>query len=248
MSCLKCVLKCFAVLKSKNVHVLEKACIVNGDCEEPVLGLSVDDIAVLKKETTCVIHASACVKFDQCLKKAALFVRAIRDILELAKGMANLKAFVYVSTAFSNCVHLDIKEEFYEPPLTPEKFFAVVNSLHEDILDEITPRLLENFPNTYVYSKNISEDLVKSAGESLPVAVVRPPIVTSCNTEPITGWADQFYGPFGLVTAGTLGILRSVYIHDVPVEILPLDYVVNCIISVLWKTSRSTSQIICYCL
>ncbi|XP_063930528.1 fatty acyl-CoA reductase 1-like isoform X2 [Zophobas morio] len=88
------------------------------------------------------------------------------------------KAFVYVSTAFSNCVHLDIKEEFYEPPLTPEKFFAVVNSLHEDILDEITPRLLENFPNTYVYSKNISEDLVKSAGESLPVAVVRPPIVT----------------------------------------------------------------------
>ena len=70
---------------------MKKVCIVNGDCEEPVLGMSDDDIAVLKKETSCVIHASACVKFDQSLKKAALFVRATRDILELAKGMANLK-------------------------------------------------------------------------------------------------------------------------------------------------------------
>ncbi|KAJ3651400.1 hypothetical protein Zmor_017446 [Zophobas morio] len=237
-------LPCFAVLKSKNVHALKKVCIVNGDCEEPVLGMSDEDIAVLKKETTCVIHASACVRFDQSLKKAALFVRATRDILELAKGMANLKAFVYVSTAFSNCVRLDIKEEFYEPPLTPEKFLAVVNSLDEDILDDISTRLLGNFPNTYVYSKNISEDLVRCAGESLPVAVVRPPIDTNCNVEPITGWADQFYGPFGLTTASTLGILRSVYIYDVPLEIVPLDYVVNCVISVLWKTSKSSKPTI----
>ena len=55
------------------------------------MGLTEQDVAILLKETTCVIHAAANVKFDQPLKEAAYYVRATRDLLELAKKMLNLR-------------------------------------------------------------------------------------------------------------------------------------------------------------
>lgn len=64
---------------------------MDGDCQEPFLGLSTQHLAVLQNEVSCVIHAAANVKFDQSLKEAAFNVRATRDLLELAKNMPNLK-------------------------------------------------------------------------------------------------------------------------------------------------------------
>ena len=79
------------MLKSKHTNHLEKVFLVNGDCNEPLLGLAEQDVAILLKETTCVIHAAANVKFDQTLKEATSYVRATKDLLEFAKRMLNLK-------------------------------------------------------------------------------------------------------------------------------------------------------------
>jgi hypothetical protein len=81
--------KCFDLIKCKNLS--EKVFLISGDCQKPHLGLGVQDVKLLKKETTCVIHAAANVKFDQTLKEASHNVRATRDVLELAKEMQNLK-------------------------------------------------------------------------------------------------------------------------------------------------------------
>lgn len=40
----------------------------------------------------------------------------------------------------------------------------------------ITFSLLGGYPNTYVYTKSIAEDIVKNEGKDLPVAVIRPSI------------------------------------------------------------------------
>jgi hypothetical protein len=81
--------KCFDRIKCKNLS--EKVFLISGDIQKPFLGLRVQDAELLKKETTCVIHAAANVKFDQTLKEASHNVRATRDVLELAKHMPNLK-------------------------------------------------------------------------------------------------------------------------------------------------------------
>jgi hypothetical protein len=81
--------KCFDLIKPKNLS--EKVFLISGDIQKPFLGLGVQDVELLKKETTCVIHAAANVKFDQTLKAASHNVRATRDVLELAKQMQNLK-------------------------------------------------------------------------------------------------------------------------------------------------------------
>lgn len=36
--------------------------------------------------------------------------------------------------------------------------------------------LLQDFPNTYAYTKNVAEDAVKDLGRNLPIAVYRPSI------------------------------------------------------------------------
>ncbi|XP_063930462.1 fatty acyl-CoA reductase wat-like [Zophobas morio] len=240
---------CFDLLKSTNANSLKKVCLINGDCQQPLLGLSDQDVDILLKETTCVIHAAANVKFDQSLKEATYNVRATRDLLELAKRMKKLKVFVFVSTAYSNCVNDHIKEDFYEPPMKTENLFSVVNALDDQTLVDVTPQLLKNWPNTYIFGKSISEDVVNAASEVVPVTIVRPAIVTSTLSEPMPGWIDNFYGVIGIVAGAALGVIRTLNAkHDALAPLVPVDYVSNCVLAAAWKrgTSDGTTTIYNY--
>lgn len=46
---------------------------------------------------------------------------------------------IYISTAFSNCIRKEIKEEFYPPPITGPKLLSLLDALDDDKLDKITP-------------------------------------------------------------------------------------------------------------
>ncbi|XP_063924299.1 fatty acyl-CoA reductase wat-like isoform X2 [Zophobas morio] len=236
---------CFDLLKSKHINPLQKVSLVHGDCNEPFLGLTEQDVAILLKETTCVIHAAANVKFDQPLKEAAYYVRATRDLLELAKKMLNLRVFVFVSTAFSNCVHSHITEQFYEPPMKPEKLLQLVDILDDDTLQAITPQFLNTWPNTYVYTKSISENLIKTIGADLPITIVRPAIVISTIAEPMPGWIDNFYGVVGISAGAALGVIRSMNANpNSRAQLVPVDYVSNCVLAAAWKRENSVTTTI----
>lgn len=86
------------------------------------------------------------------------------------------QAFVHVSTAYANCPRKDIDEKVYETPITADKLMSIVDTLDEQQLEAITPLLIGNWPNTYVYTKAIAENLIKTYGEGLPIAMVRPSI------------------------------------------------------------------------
>ncbi|XP_063904745.1 fatty acyl-CoA reductase wat-like [Zophobas morio] len=190
---------CFELLKSKTSNWKEKVSLIEGDCEEPFLGISDDNLKILKNEVNFVIHLAANVRFDQSLKKAANNVKSTADLLELSKDIVNLKCFVLVSTAYSNCIYSHIKEEIYDPPIQPELLFSMVNGLDESVLTNLTPALLrKKWANTYVYSKCISEHLMKGAAKNFPTTIVRPSIVMNSVKEPEVGWIDNIYGPIGL--------------------------------------------------
>ena len=56
----------------------------------------------MKNEVNFVIHLAANVRFDQSLKKAISNVKSTADLLELSKGIVNLKVacFTYI---FEKC-------------------------------------------------------------------------------------------------------------------------------------------------
>ena len=61
----------------------------------------------LREEVNVVFHSAASIKFDDELSKAVTMnVRGTKELMDLAKGMGNLRSFVHVSTCYSHCHHL----------------------------------------------------------------------------------------------------------------------------------------------
>lgn len=62
-------------------------------------------------------------------------------------------------------------------------------------------------------------------------------VVIATSKEPVAGWIDNLYGPTGILIGGCLGVIRSVRTKpDVVAELVPADYVVNCILAAAWDT------------
>lgn len=102
-------------------------------------------------------------------------------------------------------------------------------------------RLLQDWPNTYTYTKSLAEDLVRNNSKGLPVAVFRPAIVIPTYKEPLRGWIDNMYGPTGIVVGVAAGLLRVLYIHkNNRAEIVPVDMCVNSLIASAYDIGTNT--------
>lgn len=65
---------------------------LSGDCAMPDLGLNERDKNILLTQVDVIIHCAATVRFDEHLKLAAMInVRAVRDLIAMAKQMKQLK-------------------------------------------------------------------------------------------------------------------------------------------------------------
>lgn len=56
-------------------------------------------------------------------------------------------------------------------------------------------------------------------------------------SEPEPGWLENMNGPSGIITGVVVGFLRVISIDsDKITDIIPADYTVNALISVMWDT------------
>lgn len=81
-----------------------------------------------------------------------------------------------MSTAYANCNRQQIDEKFYDVGLTGENALKLAECLDEKTLDDITPQIIKDWPNTYTFTKCLAEDLVKTQCKGLPCAIFRPAI------------------------------------------------------------------------
>lgn len=112
-------------------------------------------------------------------------VLGTRRLLQLCHGMVKLKAFVHVSTAYCNCDKEDVAEVIYPPPFNPQNVIDAVSWMDDALVEAITPKLLGSRPNMYTFTKALAESLVNQERGNLPVAIVRPSIVTAAWQEPM---------------------------------------------------------------
>ncbi|XP_046683821.1 fatty acyl-CoA reductase wat-like isoform X2 [Homalodisca vitripennis] len=217
---------------------------IEGDCAVPGLGLSDQDRCLLVSKVHIIIHAAATVRFDERLSIAVdINVRGTREMLDLAREMPGLKAFVHVSTAFANCHLQQIEEKFYPPPTSCENLSQLTQCVQPDLLDQITPQILDKWPNTYVYTKSVAEDLVLRYSKGLPVAVFRPAVVVATNSEPIPGWIDNLYGATGVVVGCGTGVLRTLQCDSsVSAQIVPVDMSCSAIIAATWHVANRSNK------
>jgi long-chain acyl-CoA synthetase len=152
-----------------------------------------------------IIHAAACVRFDQELDEArGVNVAGTARMLELAQRLHAehpLRRYVQVSTAF-------------------------VAGAHAGSFGERDRRIGQAFRNTYEQSKIEAEELVvgpAGAATGLPVQIVRPSIVVGDRE---SGWTAAFnvlYVPLRALVAGAVDAVPE---HDTGLlDVVPVDYV-----------------------
>ncbi|KAI5721993.1 hypothetical protein M8J76_002099 [Diaphorina citri] len=222
----------------------DKISAVAGDISLPGLGLSGQDRERLIDSVTVVLHGAATVRFDEQIRTAVqINILGVRSMLELAKEMKHLKSFVHVSTAYTHCPRKEIDERFYDVPYKYEEFIQNILDETDEKLEETTPKILGKWPNTYTLTKALAEEVVRNEAGGLPLAVFRPSIIINSYKEPVKAWIDNPYGPVGMMVGVLTGVLHTTLNNnDRTMDVIPIDMVVNAIISTAWHTGSSNHQ------
>lgn len=173
----------FVKCKQQSPRFVELIRIVQGDLQHFEAGISPADRHELIENVEIVVHAGADVRFAASLQDVCrINVRGTREILKLAKSMKRLLSFAYISTIFSHCWQHNIDETFYPAPMDPDEMIRVVEYLeHKDnvsnagtVLEAVTQRLTQPWPNNFTFSTALAEELVRRAGHTIPATVIRP--------------------------------------------------------------------------
>lgn len=172
----------FEPIRRDDPKCMDRVRLINGNMRELGIGLSDADRKLLIDTVDIVLHAAADVRFDNPLKDLCLVnLRGTRELLRIAEQMIDLQMFAYISTAFSHCHRLKIAEKFYDAPICPETLIRLAENVDghaekEELFEIFQERLITPWPNTYSFTKAVSEELVRDYGQSLPIIVVRPSI------------------------------------------------------------------------
>uniref|UniRef100_A0A7M5TZT8 Fatty acyl-CoA reductase n=1 Tax=Clytia hemisphaerica TaxID=252671 RepID=A0A7M5TZT8_9CNID len=242
----------FKKLNEKDPEARNKVVPIQGDITHKSLGISDEDRQTLVDNVDIIMHSAATVKFNEHIRVAMeMNVVAVKEILTLAKALKHLEVFCHVSTAYSQCnQEKAIMERFYPVTIEPGRILEAMEWMNDEMLAGFTEPLIDKYPNTYTFTKALAEHLIKKESENIPFMIVRPSIVSSSISDPFPGWVDNYNGVSGIVVAISRGLLRSMHVPTViKHDIVPVDYVSNCIITSTWyyATSRDKQPLICNC-
>lgn len=160
----------------------------------------------------------------ECISVAmTINVLGTLQILDLCNEVKDLKSFVYVSTAFSACHLNKIDESFDLPIVDPQTVLQLLESEKEAKFNGlICQKLLGGHPNTYTFTKSLSESLVHDHGMKyrIPTAIARPSIISCPSKEPIPCYVDALsQGAAALVANVGMGLNRVLPGH--PSNVMP---------------------------
>lgn len=218
--------------------LLAKVSSVAGDAVAPDLGLSDEDRNYITERTDVIVHAAATIRFDEELKRAVfLNVRGTRLVLEVARQCKHLQVFIHISTAYCHLNEKLLEERAYPPPHDPHQVITTMETLDDETILKLTPKMLDKLPNSYAYTKALGEGLVVEAmQQGLPVLILRPSIVIPIYKDPLPGWTDNINGPTGLLIGAGKGVIRTMYCKSNSyADYLPVDVLINGIMIAVWN-------------
>jgi len=199
---------------------LENFALIEGDITEENLGISRDDLEILRRETTDVYHLAAV--YNLAVEKDLAFrvnVEGTRKVNEFVKTVPNLRRYNYISTCY---VSGNRKGVIYETELEHDA----------------------GFRNFYEETKYLAEREVKQLKGELPVTIFRPSVVVGDSQ---TGETVKYDGIYYLINYLKMSpsLLRFVNVgnKDVKLNLVPVDFVVEGI-AVLAKDEKAIGKTI----
>lgn len=178
--------------------------LIEGDITQPDLGMSADDAALVRAETTDLFHLAAI--YDLAVAREAAIkvnVEGTRNVNALALAMPALRRYNYVSTCY-------------------------VAGKRTGRIGENELKHNEGFRNYYEESKYLAEAEVEELKAKLPVTIFRPSVVVG---DSHTGETVKYDGIYYLIQYLKMApsVLRLVNVgnKDVRLNLVPVDFVVK---------------------
>ncbi|XP_015184071.1 PREDICTED: putative fatty acyl-CoA reductase CG8306 [Polistes dominula] len=228
----------YRLKKTDKADYLKKLIAVAGDVNEENLGLSEKDRKTITDNVQIVIHSAATLDFEASLKSNInINLLGTRRVIQLCHEIKNLKAFIHVSSAYVNSMLSDVDEKIYPAPADVKEVLKMVEELSDKELEEKTPKILGDHPNSYTFSKHLAEHEV--ANSSLPSAIVRPSMIVGSWKEPEPGWTISKNGPTGFIMGASMGVVRRLPIaKHLIYDYIPVDVVSNTIATAAYAVNR----------
>lgn len=99
-------------------------------------------------------------------------------------------------------------------------------------ISENRDTLIEGFPNTYTFTKNLVEKSLFKFRENVPMVIVRPAIIMSSYKEPYEGWTDTISAGGAILFSTGIGALRVIHMDQTnSLDMIPVDLCSNAIIA-----------------
>lgn len=142
-----------------------------------MLGIPIKYIKAMEN-VSLVIHSAATVRFDEPLKAAInLNVSATYEAIKLSKKFPRLDLFCHISTFYSNPNLKFVENKLYPPPMDWQTAIKLSESnIPDENINIFGKKYIQGFPNTYTFTKNLSENVVNDHSHLFPVLIVRPSI------------------------------------------------------------------------
>ncbi|MFN2617312.1 MAG: SDR family oxidoreductase [Thermoleophilaceae bacterium] len=198
-----------------------RATAVCADVEQPALGLPWEEVELLAREVTTIVHCAASVSFTLGLEESrrinVLGTRRVLELAELCRQHGRFDGLTYVSTAY-------------------------VAGTHAGVFGEEDFDSGQRFRNAYELSKFEAERAIRERAGGLPVQIVRPSIVVGDRK---SGWTAAFnvlYTPLKAFARGAYRVIPADY--DAPVDVVPVDYVADAIYELASAGGRGTYHVV----
>jgi nucleoside-diphosphate-sugar epimerase len=183
---------------------LENFALIEGDITLENLGMSPEDLEIVRAETTSVFHLAAV--YDLAVEKDSAYrvnVEGTRNVNEFVKTLPNLRRYSYVSTCY---VAGKREGVIYE------------NELEHDA----------GFRNFYEETKYLAEMEVEKLKPEIPITIFRPSVVVG---DSHTGETVKYDGIYYLIhyLRKFPALLRFINVGNsqVKLNLVPVDFVVE---------------------
>lgn len=246
----------------ESIRARRDVSILDGDMSEPGLGLSEDEVFLLKDTVNIYIHLACSISLRRSLRRIAKSI--IDPTLELARialTSSSLERFVYISTAYSNA-HLHYHHQGVDTSVCEQVYPLRTGGGHSTELELSELRAsgasdayrAHNFPFPYAYAKHLTErlllELFEAERRSELLLIIRPSILGPALKDPypyyeIRGSAPATNFLAAVVASPSLRVAFSSRFEDpmrqVTLDEIPVDIAVN---RIIMHTSHSSSGIV----
>ncbi|KAI5735323.1 hypothetical protein M8J77_017028 [Diaphorina citri] len=131
----------FLRIRNNKPEVFQKIVPVFGDICREELGIVPEARQILEAEVSVVFHLAATLKLEANLHDAvSMNTMGTKRMIQLARGMKRLVAFIHSSTAFCHCDLKVMEEKVYPSAEDPENIINLASWLNVDAMDTITPK------------------------------------------------------------------------------------------------------------